>query len=96
MVDMTAAPVTNVEVDRRHRVLHVTLNTDVRVAAVVGLRRSHRRLARERALGLGPGMHAVDLRLKRLAGRGPAQLTVQLGATSGAERAVQHIRVNLP
>jgi hypothetical protein len=93
---MTATPVTDVRVDRDRRVLHLTLNTDVRVAAVVGLTRSRRRLAHERALGLGPGTHAVDLRLKRLAGRGPAQLTVSFGDPTGAARTVQHIPIQIP
>ncbi|MEA2166842.1 MAG: hypothetical protein QOF76_142 [Solirubrobacteraceae bacterium] len=96
MVFMTAAPVTDVTVDGDRRVLHVTLNVDKRVAAVFGLKRSRRSLAHERALGLGPGTHAVDLRLKRLAGRGPAQLTVSFGDPTGAARTVQHIPIQIP
>jgi hypothetical protein len=94
---VTTAPVIDVQVatERGRRVLHVTLDVDERVAAVVRLHRDKRRLARERTLGLGPGRHDLDLPLRRLAGRGPAQLTVALASPAGSARTVQRMDVSL-
>lgn len=94
---MTAAPVTDVHLatEGGRRVLHVTLDVDERVAASVRLHRSRRRLARERTVGLGPGRHDLDLPLRRLARRGPAQLTVSLADPAGARHSVQEVAVNL-
>ena len=94
---MTAAPVIGVHLatERGRRVLQVTLDVDQRVAAVVGLRRHKRGLTRERTVGLGPGRHNLDLPLRRLAGRGPAELTVALADPVGKARTVQRVDISL-